>query len=148
MQALAGPPRLKPFELVEEAVMRFLETHDGGVSHRRAPKPSAPSVLERGPAEQLIDRWRPTTWFDLRIGRAAQRVRLEGFTPSRSLALFSTQAEPPLVSMSHESLVACLCHAWISPVEPVPMIARAFRTVLSDLKRTAQAASEGGHPGG
>jgi hypothetical protein len=161
----SGPPRLKPFDLVEEAVHRFLAAQDCGVSHRRVQDslpPSAGAVLEPAQAEQIIERWRPGTWFDLRINRAIVRVRLEAFTPSRSLALFSSPpaaeasaaaAAPhhdplpaPLYSLSHASLKACVCSGRIQAVEPLPLLARAFRRLLSDLQRSAEAAAEGGSP--
>ncbi len=148
MDALAGPPHLKPFEVVEEAVHQFLQGQGCGVSHRRVQVQMAatPTVLEAAQAEQIIERWRPGTWFDLRIGRTAMCVRLEGFSASHSLALFSSLTPgTELISLSHASLVACVRLAWMAPVEPVPLVARAFRKVLSDLQRSAQAEADGGN---
>jgi hypothetical protein len=146
MQDLSGTPRLKPFVVVEGAVRRYLDARSSGVNHRRisADQATTPPVLERAQAEALIDRWRPGLLFELRLDRNAQRVRLEGFSPARSLALFASAGQAPRMSLSHQSLVTCLCRGWLAPVEPVPLLARAFRSVLSDLKRSAQAAAEGG----
>jgi hypothetical protein len=146
MQDLAGPPRLKPFAVVEEAVHHFLQAWGAGVMHRRVQtdKEPAPEPAQSVPAEQLLEQWQPGTWFDLRVGRAAVRMRLEGFTPSRSLALFSSAPGAELYSLSHASLLVYVRNAWMRPVERLPLVARAFRTLLSDLRRSAQAAAEGG----
>jgi hypothetical protein len=145
MDDIGITPRLKPFEVVEEAVHRFLEAQDSGIAHRRVPplKPPEVPVMDAASAEHIVERWRPGTWFDLRIGRSALRVRLEAFTPSRSLGLFSVLPDASLISLSHASLESCVRHAWITPVESLPLVARAFRTVTADLRLAAQAAAEG-----
>jgi len=147
VETLPAAPRLRPVAVLEEAVHHRLDASGAGVMHRRvqiegAPEPTA---LDAAAAEQLIERWQPGTWFDLRIGRAAVRVRLEGLTATRSLALFSTSPGPELYSLSHASLMVYVRNAWMTPVEVVPLVARAFRTVLADLRRAAKAADGGGH---
>lgn len=138
-------PRLRPFPVVEEAVHRCVESLGGGVSHRRV-QPGTGSeedVMDAARAEQTIARWRPGTWFDLKIGRSAMHVRLEGFSPSHSIALFSTRGDPALISLSYASLELCVRRGWIALREPVPLVARAFRKLLSDLQRSVQALGAG-----
>lgn len=142
---IPSTPRIRPFAVVEEAVHRCIDSLGGGVSHRRVQPTDAEGgdVLDAAQAEQAIARWKPGTWFDLKVGRAMP-VRLEGFSASRTLALFSTRSDPALISLSHASLELCVRRGWIAPREAVPLVARAFRKLLSDLKRSAQAMGAGG----
>jgi hypothetical protein len=155
LDELAGVPQLRPFAPVEEAVHHVLAAGASGITHRRAASDASATTMEPGAAEALIERWRAGSWFELRIGRHPRRVRLEGWTATRTLWLFSTAPEPDarhadggLLSLSHPSLVSCLRHAWMKPLEPQPLLARAFRTVLADLQRAAEAPPPGGAAGG
>jgi len=142
VEALAPAPRERPFAVLEEAVQHTLRRQRSGVSHRwvrstQAPRPGAPDPAH---AEAAIARWREGTWFDLRIGADRARVRLDSFTASRTLALFCPALGDTRYSLSHASLVTYLRRGWIAPVEPMPLLSRAFRRTLADLKRAAEAA--------
>ncbi len=141
VEALAAPLHERPFTVLEEAVQHTLKRQRSGVSHRwvrsaQAPRAGAPDPAQ---AEAAIARWRPGTWFDLRIGTDRARVCLDGFTASHSLALFCPAIGETRYSLSHASLVTYLRRGWIAPVEPAPLLARAFRRTLADLKRSVEA---------
>jgi len=141
IEALSPAPRDKPLHVLEEAVRHVLRARGCGVSHQWARSADVPSFsgLDAKQAEQEIARWREKSWFQLRVGRAMTRVRLEWFTPSQTLALFSSRRGDALYSLSRAGLVTYLRSSWIKPAEANPLLARAFQTVLSDLERASEA---------
>jgi len=146
METLAPAPAESPVQVLEESVRHVLRARTSGVSHQwpsEAPQalPTAPDP-ERALAQ--VARWRDKTWFDLRVGSGMVRVRLEGYTPGRLLALFSSLRGDALYSLSRAGLVAYLRASWITPAESSPLLARSFGTVLLDLERTARAGDSGG----
>ena len=142
---VSGAPHEGPTSVLDEAVHEVLLASGSGVSHQwiRDKSPPVSGALDAIQAEELVAGWKEKAWFDLRIGEATTRVRLEGFTPSRTLALFSTAAGDGLYSLSRESLMTYLRASWIAPAESSALLERAFRLVLSDLTRLSKAAAEG-----
>ncbi|SPE35196.1 hypothetical protein SBBP1_80030 [Burkholderiales bacterium] len=134
-----------PIDVLDEAVHQVLQASGSGVSHQWIREDHVPSFgpLDAVQAEQQIAAWHEKTWFDLHVGRASTRVRLEGFTPGGSLALFSAPQGNALYSLSREGLITYLRCAWIAPAESMPLVARAFHTVLADLERSSRAAADG-----
>jgi hypothetical protein len=132
----------EPFDVMEEAVQRHLRRQRCGVSHRWAQSaaPLDPGAPDAAQAQIMIAGWQDGSWFDLRIGVSRERVRLAGFTPSRSLALFFALRGRACYSLSRASLVNYVQRGWIAPAEPMPLMGRAFARVLADLERSAQAA--------
>jgi hypothetical protein len=81
------------------------------------------------------------------VGRALVRMRLVGWTPGRTLALFSSRTGGSLASLSHDTLVNYLRAGLVAPTETAPLLARVLRSVLKDLRRAVQAASAGSADG-
>jgi len=135
-----------PIDVLDEAVQQVLDAGASGVSHQWIGDDPVPSfgALDAVQAEHRIAAWQEKTWFDLRVGRSSTRVRLEGFTAAGSLALFSSPQGDARYSLSRQSLVTYLRCSWVAPAEPMPLVARALRTVLADLERSSRAAADGG----
>ena len=146
IQEVSGAPREGAIQAVDEAVHEVLEASGSGVSHQWIQGESVPTVgpLDSVAAEQQIALWREKSWFDLRVGGSMTRVRFEGMTPGRLLALFSAAAGGALYSLSRQSLITYLRGSWIEPAEPTLLVERAFRLVLGDLDRLSKAAADGG----
>ena len=94
-------------------------------------------------AREQVARWRDRRWFDIRVGRTLVRMRLVGWTPGRTLALFSSRTGGSLASVSHDTLVDYVRAGYIGPAEPAPLLSRALRSVLKDLRRAGEAARAG-----
>jgi len=148
METLPRTARDQPLDIVDEAVRHVLRARGSGVSHQWAREGDVPAfgTLGAEEAEAQIARWAGKTWFHVRIGGAMTRARLECLTARGAIALFSSRRADALYSISRASLVTYLRAAWIVPAEPVPLLARAFRTVLMDLRRSsvAKAAADDG----
>lgn len=142
---LSGAPHEGPINVLDEAVHEVLGASGSGISHQWIRDKSQPAFdgLDAIQAEEAVAGWKEKTWFDLRIGEARTRVRLEWITPGRSLALFSAAAGDGLYSLSRQILVTYLRASWIAPTESSPLLERAFRLVLADLDRLSKAAAEG-----
>ena len=141
--------RAQPVQVVDEAVQHFLSQAGSGVVHQwlKAPlelTPEAPGLEE---AREQVAQWRERRWFDINLGRAVVRMRFAGWTPGRALALFSSRTGGSLASLSHETLVEYVRGGLIRPAETAPLLTRALRSVLKDLRRAADAAL-GGSPDG
>ena len=141
----SATPHEGPIRVLDEAVHEVLTAGQSSVSHQWIRDQSALVFggLDDIEAEELVAGWKEKTWFDLRVGDATNRVRLEWITPGRTLVLFSTAAGDSLYSLSRESLITYLRASWIAPTESSPLLERAFRLVLADLDRLSKAA-EGG----
>ena len=132
-----------PVPVLEEAVHYLLQQRGGGVLHQwiKSPPPLPADAISRAEAAAQVALWRERAWFDLRLGGALVRMRLAWWAPSRSLALFASRSGASLVTFSQASLITYRRCGWIKPAEQALLLARAFRSVLSDLRRAAQAAA-------
>jgi hypothetical protein len=144
LSSLGDSPLAGPVEILDESVRHFLMGERVPIAHQAiaAGRVAAPGPEEATRAESEIAAWRVGAWFDVRSGSATARLRLEGFTPEKSMALFARGDRRTLYSFSRASLAACVLKGWISPTEPIPVIARAFGKVLSDLQHSIQAAMD------
>lgn len=135
----------KNIEVLEEAVEHFLQVRQSDITHewRLSKSAGAPAPAEASHAEHAILQWHTGTWFDLRIGRSSARVRFEGFTPARSLALFTGMEGGQRYSLSRASLRNYVHRSWIVPAETRPVVARAFAATLADLTRAYEAENQG-----
>ena len=141
--------RAQPVPVVDEAVQHFLSQAKSGVVHQWFKAPleltaEAPGLEE---AREQVAQWRERRWFDINLGRAVVRMRFAGWTPGRALALFSSRTGGSLASLSHDTLVEYVRGGLIRPAETAPLLTRALRSVLKDLRRAADAAT-GGSPDG
>jgi len=136
--------------VLEEAVQNQLARSQSTAVHQwyRKPLPIPAGAIDIDAARQQVGQWRDRMWFDIRIGRTLVRMRLVAWTPGRTLVLFSSRSGGSLASISHDSLVAYLRCGLIKPAEPAPLLTRALRSVLKDLRRTAQAAAAANANGG
>ena len=128
--------------VVDEAVQNLLTRARSPVVHQwlKTPPELAADAIGSDEAGRDVDQWRDRSWFDIRVGRALVRMRLIGWTPARTLALFSSRTGGSLASLSHDSLVQYLRGRLIAPTETAPLLSRALRSVLKDLQRAVQAA--------
>ena len=149
IEPASGSPRGERFDVLEEAVHHVLAQGGSGVLHQWIEADNAPplTAYDAAQAEQLVAQWHEKMWFDLRVDETLARVRLECFTPSRALALFSSARGDSLYSLSHASLITYLRCSRITPAEPMPLVLRALRTVLADLERSSKAAIDGDSAG-
>jgi len=145
----AESDRESPPPVVEEAVQHLLARARSSVVHQwlKDEPEAVPGAVDVEEARRQVGQWRDRTWFDIRVGRALVRMRLLGWTPGRTFALFSSRTGGSLASLSHGTLVRYVRAGMIAPTETAPLLSRALRSVLKDLRRAAQAASDGGSHG-
>jgi len=129
--------------VLEEAVHFLLQQRGGGVMHQwiKNPPTLPADAMSQAEAAAQVALWRERAWFDLRLRGALVRMRLAWWAPSRSLALFASRSGASLVTFSQASLITYRRCGWIKPAEQALLLARAFRSVLSDLRRAVQAAA-------
>jgi hypothetical protein len=145
--ALREPPEIdpeNPVPIAEEAVQAALARYPSNVVHQWFTTPPAvpADAIDIDAARGQLRHWRDRMWFDIRLGRTLVRMRLVLWTPGRTLALFTSRSGSSLASFSHETLLGYLRCRLAAPAESAPLLTRALRSVLKDLRRSAQAAAE------
>ena len=139
----AGVPDRNCF-VVEEAVRQTLAAGQSGIEHQFVQGPVVPGAPMAGEqAHGAVANWSERTWFELQVDAKPVRVRLEFFSPARTLALFCAAGGRPCYSISRDGMAAMLRAGTLRAVESLPVTARALRRVLKDLERSVQAASDG-----
>jgi hypothetical protein len=139
----------RPVPVVEDAVQHLLTQAGSAVVHQWLKAPpdlpvDAPGLEE---AREQVAQWRDRRWFDISVGRAMVRMRLVAWTPGHTLALFTSRTGGSLASVSHDTLVDYFRGGLIRPAESAPLLTRALRSVLKDLRRAAQVALDGAPDG-
>jgi len=139
----------QPVPVIEEAVHHLLAQARSPVVHQWLKAAPHAAVDAPGPEEARaqIAHWRERRWFDISVGRTLVRMRFVGWTPGRSLALFSSRTGGSLASLSHDTLVDYVRAGLIRPAETAPLLSRALLSVLKDLRRAVQAARDGAPDG-